>query len=87
RIVQEAVRNAVKHASPERIDVVLARDGQQRFEVSVEDDGCGLPADRGPDAGIGLRIMRHRASVIGADISMEQKPEGGTRVRCIFRKA
>ncbi|MEX1017256.1 MAG: CheR family methyltransferase [Phycisphaeraceae bacterium] len=87
RIVQEAVRNAVKHANPEGIDVILRQDAQGRFEVCVEDDGSGISDHHGPAEGIGLRIMRHRASVIGADMLFESRSEGGTRIRCTFRKA
>ncbi len=32
--------------------------------------------------GLGLRIMRHRASAIGAEFSIEGSPGGGTVVRC-----
>ncbi|MFA9480217.1 CheR family methyltransferase [Phycisphaerales bacterium AB-hyl4] len=86
RVVQEAMRNAVKHAQPSRIEVCLARDEQARFEILVADDGCGMPDDAIKMEGIGLRIMHHRASVIGADLSVEPRDQGGTCVRCTFRE-
>lgn len=86
RIVQEAVRNAVKHATPAQISIWLQRTEQDRFEVLVADDGRGIPVNQGKIEGIGLRIMRHRASVIGADLAVEPRPDGGTRIRCTFRE-
>ncbi|MEX0744414.1 MAG: PAS domain S-box protein [Phycisphaeraceae bacterium] len=87
RIVQEAVRNAAQHGKASRLDVTSQINANGRFEVMVEDDGQGVPADHEQASGMGLRIMRHRASVIGADLSIEARPDGGTRVRCTFRQA
>jgi PAS domain S-box-containing protein len=82
-IVQEAVTNAIKHASPSVITVEL-RSGEEGV-VTVVDDGSGihLPTD-GNCQGIGLRIMRHRADIIGARLAVVPLPGGGTRVACTF---
>ena len=82
-IVQEAVTNAIKHASPSLITVEL-RSGEEGV-VTVVDDGSGIrqPPD-GTCQGIGLRIMRHRADIIGARLSVVPLPGGGTRVACTF---
>nr|WP_321981157.1 7TM diverse intracellular signaling domain-containing protein [uncultured Cohaesibacter sp.] len=83
RIAQEAIANAVRHAGATRVDVSLdCEGGLTRLEV--KDDGAGLPADL-PSAGtggLGLRIMRYRASAIGAEFSIDDAPGGGTVVRC-----
>jgi nitrate/nitrite-specific signal transduction histidine kinase len=33
---------------------------------------------------MGLRIMRHRAAVIGGEFSVARRPGGGTVVTCVF---
>jgi len=82
RIAQEAVTNAVRHGEPDRITIRLsARDGT--IAMSIEDDGIGLPDERDPDAGMGLRVMRYRAHRIGGVLEAERRPEGGTVVSCV----
>jgi signal transduction histidine kinase len=83
RIAQESIQNAVKHADTDTIDVAVMQQGG-RITLTVTDYGSGFVADR--DAlGVGLRLMRHRAATIGADLSVVSKPGKGTRVRCECR--
>jgi signal transduction histidine kinase len=80
RIAQEAVRNALKHAQPSRLEIIFSDEGGH-LTLTVSDDGTGLPRKRrGP--GLGLRIMAHRAELIQADFAVESGVGGGTRVRC-----
>ncbi len=79
RIAQEAVNNALKHARAKAITVRLTvKDGRLRLEV--KDDGAGLAKDRGD--GVGLGLMRHRAGLIGAELSVKSKSRGGVTVAC-----
>jgi signal transduction histidine kinase len=80
RIAQEAVRNALRHARPRHLEIVLAGDGQQ-LTLTVADDGPGLPPREG-GPGLGLRIMAHRAELLRGECAIEPVPGGGTRVRC-----
>ncbi len=83
RIAQEATNNAVRHGRARRIGIALAR---QRGEVllSIEDDGVGLneEARQGRQQGLGLRIMAHRASMIGASFDVRPGAFRGTFVLC-----
>ena len=79
RLAQEAVNNAVKHSGGDCIVVTLGREGGG-VELSVADNGRGLPAER--QGGIGLQVMRHRASAIGADLTVESETGRGTTIRC-----
>ncbi|QJW91815.1 hypothetical protein HNV11_21745 [Spirosoma taeanense] len=63
RIVQEAVNNAVKHASAAHIDVSLEL-RQDRLFLRITDDGCGLPAVPKSRTTHGLHNMRGRARLL-----------------------
>jgi hypothetical protein len=82
RITQEAVRNAARHGRARRIDIALSVEPDGLL-LSVTDDGVGLSMDhRRPGPGMGLRIMAHRAAMIGAQFTVETPANGGTRVLC-----
>ena len=81
RIAQEAVNNAVKHASPKHVTILLESNGEQ-ITLTVEDDGCGMPAQAPATQGLGLNIMNYRARMIGAVCSIKASRSGGTVVTC-----
>jgi signal transduction histidine kinase len=81
RIAQEAVNNAIRHGKPRQIVISLSRQ-KGRVELTVEDDGGGLPDDWQKNRGLGTRIMAHRAAMIGGTFSIEPNPTGGTFVKC-----
>jgi signal transduction histidine kinase len=81
RITQEAVRNALSHAKPKRIGITLS-EKRGAIELSIEDDGIGVPEDMTKSGGLGVRIMAHRAAMIGASFAIEPAATGGTVVTC-----
>ncbi|WP_395744843.1 PAS domain S-box protein [Prosthecobacter sp.] len=81
RIVQEAVVNASRHAHARNISVHLGI-RQQDITLSITDDGVGLPENHDQSTGLGLKLMRYRASSIGAVLSLAARTGGGTVVRC-----
>jgi PAS domain S-box-containing protein len=83
RLSQEAVNNAVKHARGHNILISLADDGEL-LTLTIADDGRGFPSKREPTAGTGLRIMRYRAELIGATLSVENAEPHGTIVTCLL---
>jgi signal transduction histidine kinase len=76
RIVQEALTNAARHAHARTCTVRLAID--DGFQLSISDDGVGLPAPFG--AGVGLLSMRERAAESGGSCLVESTPGCGTRI-------
>lgn len=83
RILQEAMRNTVRHAGASRIDLRLwHRDGRVLAEAA--DDGCGFDPER-TEAGeapcLGLLAMRERARHIGGSLSLVSRPGEGAVVR------
>jgi signal transduction histidine kinase len=85
RIAQEAVNNAVKHSEATRLTIFLSRrDGVLRLEV--RDNGKGLPQGPTGGHGMGLQVMKHRASVIGAELEIESRVSKGVRIICKLRR-
>jgi two-component system, NarL family, sensor histidine kinase UhpB len=79
RVAQESITNVVRHAGATRIEVTLRGDGDGVVLV-VRDDGVGLPANVERDSN-GLRGMRERALLVGADITIGPARDSGTEVR------
>ena len=80
-VAREAVGNALLHADASLVQVRLAGD-EGWLQLSVTDDGIGLPADLafGRPGHLGLVGMRERALAIGARIEFQRGAEGGLTV-------
>src|SRR6478735_6980058 len=85
RIAREAIINANKHASAREI-LVRMRRSTKGIELSVIDDGVGVPADSALGSGMGFQIMEYRARSIGARLEIKQVKPQGTRVSCYVPK-
>ena len=80
-IAQEAAYNAVKHARCQNIRISLT--SNDLLSMSVRDDGIGMPAHpTEKDGGVGLRIMRNRAAIVGATLTTQPAEPTGTLVTC-----
>ena len=83
RIAQEAVTNAVKHARARRLVLSFRRNADGAPCLRITDDGSGIQKLRSQRRrGVGLRVMRFRAEVIGARLTIEPGEQGGTAVTC-----
>jgi len=85
RIAREAVINANKHARAREIIVRMRRSGKG-IELSVIDDGVGIPANSPAGSGMGFHIMEYRARSIGARLEIQQVKPHGTRLTCYVGK-
>ncbi|KRB76006.1 hypothetical protein ASE01_13265 [Nocardioides sp. Root190] len=77
RIAQEAMNNAVKHARATSIDVRCQVYAPEAI-ITVTDDGVGLQSAR--DDSHGLKIMRERARLIGAELVVRDNASRGLTV-------
>jgi two-component system CheB/CheR fusion protein len=81
RIAQEAVANALKHGQPRKILISLCQK-RDRLVMEVFDDGKGFLLSTGSGPGLGLRVMRYRASLFGGELQVKTSPGRGTRITC-----
>ncbi len=85
RIVREATLNAARHACAEQIDISMQGDNGQ-LVLTVKDDGRGFEQKESQHTGYGLDIMRYRANIIGADLGVQSRKDGGTMVKCVYSR-
>jgi signal transduction histidine kinase len=84
-IGREAVTNAIKHASPTMIEVVLERADEWRLRVRDDGRGCD-PGAGDPDdpCGFGLRSMRRHAHALGGSLRVSSATGAGTTVEAVL---
>jgi signal transduction histidine kinase len=83
RIVQESLRNAVKHSQCKTIEILM-RNSPSAVAITISDDGIGLGSQT-KKGGFGLGIMKYRASSIGADLQVTGRKPSGTCVRLTLK--
>lgn len=86
RIVQELINNAIKHAAASTIAVTLS--GNDRLEVTVEDDGVGFNPDAIKNSqengkGLGLFNIENRARLLGADVQFDTLKRKGSKITLV----
>ena len=95
---REGAASSGRSRGPDKAASSGHRRGPDKAALTVQDDGIGfetaeaappeaLPGPRhSPDAakGMGLRIMDDRAKMIGGDLTIRRRAEGGTVVACTF---
>jgi signal transduction histidine kinase len=84
-VVQEAIHNALQHAAPTTIDVLVTHDAAaDAIEITIRDDGRGfVPGTQvGPREGhFGLQGMRERVERLGGILTLESEAGAGTTIR------
>ena len=81
RVAQEAVTNAVRHAHPRHVSLILLRTPDSAL-LLVEDDGDGFdPGAVALSTGLGLLGMEERISWLGGELDVVSGDGDGTTVR------
>jgi signal transduction histidine kinase len=84
-IFKEALHNVVKHArGATTATICLERAPGRELQLTVADDGPGLPAHLYATEGAtnhGLDNMRRRAQAVGGTVRYQPSPTGGLEVR------
>ncbi len=88
RVVQECVRNVVKHAEAATVRIAVVGAGESGAVVTVTDDGVGFVADAvlsEPEHGhLGLRVLTDLAAAAGAELAVRSAPSAGTSWRLVI---
>ncbi|HEX9046495.1 MAG TPA: sensor histidine kinase, partial [Verrucomicrobiae bacterium] len=82
RLAQEAISNAVKHGKATEITIHLKADPGWIY-LGISDNGIGFSLGAAAKSeGMGLRIMKYRAGMMGGTLTVERNAAGGTIVIC-----
>jgi PAS domain S-box-containing protein len=81
RIVQEALTNIARHAKVDETTVRLWLEAEA-LNVQIEDEGVGFDPEAAQAAATssGLSGMAERAALLGGRLSIESRPQAGTRL-------
>jgi signal transduction histidine kinase len=84
QVVHEAFSNILRHAQARHVTVLLSCEAGQ-LHLEIRDDGVGFDPERaggehGGRATQGLRNLRRRAELLGAQLTVESAPGRGTRL-------
>lgn len=78
RMVQELLRNVLKHAEAKEVIVQLTLEDHQLI-ITVEDDGKGFDSqDENFQAGLGLESIQTRALSLHGQLDIHSQPDEGT---------
>src|SRR5262249_32312021 len=80
RVVQEALRNVVKHSGAKAAIVNLQGD-EGKLKLSISDSGTGFDPDSAKqNSGLGLISMQERLRLIGGELWIQAAPSFGTHL-------
>ena len=79
RIMQEFFSNTIKHSKATELKVQLTYQ-EDKVEIIARDNGVGFNQENIQDAGLGLKNIENRASLIGAKAKLVSAPEEGTQL-------
>ncbi len=84
RIVQEALTNVIRHSFASAVEIRLRTSGGE-LHLCVDDDGRGFPQPPPESSGgLGLKMMRYRAQMLGGELTIETGTLGGASIHCSF---
>ena len=82
KIILEAIENASMHSHGNQIRIVILG-SPEKLLARVQDNGIGIDMEYVKSKpGMGLRIMKHRASLIGASLDVRKGTPVGTILTC-----
>ena len=80
RIIQESLQNVVKHSGASEASVILSANGNS-LQLTISDNGRGFDAKiAAPAESLGLISLRERIRLLHGTISIDSRPDSGTRI-------
>jgi glucose-6-phosphate-specific signal transduction histidine kinase len=93
RLLQEALTNVVRHAQARNVWIRVAckkrpkapdASAREVLEISIEDDGGGLPEGTVPVQRLGLLGIEERVRSVGGDLVLGNRRSGGMFLRAVI---
>jgi signal transduction histidine kinase len=92
RVLQEGIRNALKHSQASQIEVLIQEE-PELFRFVVEDNGIGLPWENIPSdetlvkqGHLGIVGLKERVKELSGTFEMKNKPGDGAQMEIVIRK-
>ena len=79
RVIQEAVRNAIRHSNGAKVTIDLKHDANG-LSLQIVDDGHGFDVPAAQRTGLGLISMRERVEGVGGVLAIRSQAGAGTQV-------
>jgi signal transduction histidine kinase len=83
RVIQEALRNALRHSQSDRVEIALTQTGKT-ISARIQDWGCGFDASVPKPGHFGLEGMHERARLFGGAARIQSAVGEGTCVTVEF---
>lgn len=83
RVIQEFFSNTIKHSQATELQVTLSYTSS-KLKIEAKDNGRGFDVTTTNDKGIGLKNMKSRAKLIGADLNLTSTIDEGTTLSIIY---
>ncbi|MFN0123191.1 MAG: ATP-binding protein [Blastocatellia bacterium] len=80
RIVQECVKNIVRHAQATTARVVITPHGET-VRVLIEDNGRGFAVTQRQGSGFGLQGLHERVRILKGEMTIDSAPGAGTKIQ------
>ena len=71
----------IKHSEANEVAIRLSQSGGV-VELQISDNGKGLPTSKA--GGLGMEVMKHRAAMIGGELTVVSKRGHGVTVTCVL---
>ncbi len=79
RVIQEALNNAIKHASPSKLEIKISKSGINRW-IKIQDNGAGFDVNQ-KSSGSGMTNLKKRMETIGGTFDIQSSLGKGTRIK------
>jgi len=75
RIIQELLKNAIKHSQAKNVYLQFMSDGEQKISIIYEDDGIGFNHKKNTRKGLGLNNIKNRLELINGNMRFDTSKE------------
>ncbi|PZX58162.1 sensor histidine kinase [Algoriphagus chordae] len=82
RVIQESLNNAIKHASPEKIEIRIMENKREK-QILITDNGKGFDSSQ-KSTGSGMFNLKKRMETVGGEFNLTSAVGKGTEIKLIL---